>query len=118
MSNPTGMPTRGDPAPIHDASHVTPELLASAFDFIRAKLLGEPAASALGGPRTHADRKHAVSGFTTTSPHGMVDHGRAGDPAPTPSSPGFHPDSDSLRFVCWVLTLGTGTTYQSAFDVC
>jgi hypothetical protein len=42
---------------------VTPELLASAFAFIRAKLLGEPAA--LGGPRTHADLKHAVSGFTT-----------------------------------------------------
>ena len=62
MSNLTGMPTRGDPAPIHDASHVTPELLASAFDFIRAKLLGEPA---VGGPRTHADLKHAVSGFTT-----------------------------------------------------
>ncbi len=48
-------------APIHDASHLTSEVLESAFDFIRAKLLGTP--SALGGPRTHDDLKRAVGAF-------------------------------------------------------
>jgi hypothetical protein len=53
-------------APIHDASHLTSEVLESAFDFIRAKLLGTP--SALGGPRTHDDLKRAVGAFQLHKP--------------------------------------------------